>query len=128
MGQVVSFNLDNMTAVAALAMGRSIKDELATTVTRVAGVVAAAIGCTMALVWMPRRSDRHSIIADNLTHSPKGSLSTEELTAYLVLGMVASPTPTLKWMENSVEDPFLGRKCELSLNEKFMDLPHLLPV
>ena len=70
----------------------------------------------------------YSIIVDDLTHNLMGSLLREELKAYLDLGMVAFPTPILRWMENPVEDLFLGRKCVLWLKGKFMDLSHLLLV
>ena len=125
-GQCACFNLDSVAAVAAQRRGRSVTDDLATTVVRAARVVAAAIGCIISSDWVPRRSDRQSIIADDLTHNITSNLSREELKAYLDLATVSFPPPILRWMDHPVEDPALGRKCVLWLAIKFPELAHML--
>ena len=127
MGQFVWFNLDSMAAVSALRKGRSESDHLATTVISAARVVAAALGCTMSSDWIPRRSDRQSTIADDLTHNLTSSLSREELEAYLDLAIVSFPPPVSRWMNDPEEDPTLGRKCVLWLANEFPALAHRLP-
>jgi hypothetical protein len=126
MGQFVSFNLDSTAAVAALRKGKSDSDDLATTVIRATRTVAAALGCIISSVWVPRRSDRQSVIADDLTHNITGNLSSEELGAYLDLATVSFPPPVLRWMNHPVEDPVLGRKCVLWLAVKYPALAHML--
>ena len=118
-GQSACFNLDSIAAVCAQNSGRSNKDSLVTTVIRATRVVAAAIGCTMSSEWVPRRSDRQSVIADDLTHNITSTLSGEELEAYMALATVAFPPPVLSWMDNPVEDATLGRKCVLWLAAQF---------
>ena len=125
MGQSACFNLDSIAAVCAQRAGRSDRDNLATTIIRATRVLAAAIGCTMFSEWVPRRSDRQSIIADDLTHNLTSNLSREELEAYLDLSIVAFPPPILSWMNNPVEDSTLGRKCVLWLTAQLPGLPHM---
>lgn len=79
----------------------------------------------MSSEWVPRRSDRQSVIADDLTHNLTSNLSREELEAYLDLAIVAFPPPILSWMVNPVEDPALGRKCVLWLAAQLSGLPHM---
>ena len=125
MGRTARFNLDSMAAVCAQKAGRSNQDSLATTVIRAARVVAAALGCSISSEWVPRRSDRQSVIADDLTHNITSNLSNEELEAYLTLSTVAFPPPVLSWMENPVEDPTLGRRCVLWLAAQYPGLSHM---
>ena len=118
-GQSACFNLDSIAAVCAQNSGKSNKDNLVTTVIRATRVVAPAIGCTMSSEWVPRRSDRQSVIADDLTHNITSTLSGEELEAYMALATVACPPPVLSWMDNPVEDATLGKKCVLWLAAQF---------
>ena len=117
--QSVSFKIDSMAAVAALSKGRSTSDRLATTIVKAARTVAASIGCKMSSEWLPRRSNRESIIADDLTHNLTRLLSKEELDSFLSNCHVSFPPPILSWMAYPVEDQGLGRRCVLWMVEQF---------
>ena len=125
--QSVVFKIDSIAAVSALMKGRSTSDELATTIIRAARLVAASLGCRMASEWLPRRSNRGSIIADDLTHNLTRLLSSEELHSYLTNCVVSFPAPILSWMANPVEDHTLGRKCVLWMSEKYPEVADIVP-
>lgn len=125
-GQRVCYNVDSIAAVSALKKGKSLKDDLATTIIRAARIVAAALDCTIDSIWVPRRSNRQSVIADDLTHNLTSNLSSEELEAYLSLAAVSFPPPVLSWMTHPVEDQNLGRKCVLWITKGCPDLACLL--
>ena len=108
-GQRACFNLDSIAAVSAFRKGKSDKDDLATTIIRAAIIVTAALDCTIDSIWVLRRSDRQSVIADDLTHNLTSNLSSEELKAYLALATVSFPPPLLSWMAHPVENQTLGR-------------------
>ena len=106
----------------ALKKGRSLSDELTTTIVRAGRVVAAYLHCGISTEWIPRRSNRQSVIADDLTHNLTSSLNKDELDSYLELCAVAFPLPILQWMDNPVEDHTLGRKCVLWVSTHHPDL------
>ena len=128
MGQSVTFRIDCIGAVVALRKGRSVTDELATTVTRAARVVAAAIGCVIQSEWVPRRSNRQSVIADDLSHNHTSNLSKSELHSLLMMGAVSFPPPLLAWMADPRQDQTLGRKCLLWITGVNPDLVGLIPM
>ena len=121
-GLSVSFKQDSQSAVLALTRGRSPSDELTTTIVRASRVVAAYLHCGISAEWIPRRSNRQSVIADDLTHNLTSSLNKDELDSYLELSAVAFPLPILQWMDNPVEDHTLGRKCVLWVSTHYPDL------
>ena len=121
-GRSVSFNIDSTSAVSALKNGYSPSDELCTTIIRASRVVAASLHCDISSKWIPRRSNRQSIVADDLTHNLTASLNNEELDSYLTMCLVAFPLPILQWMDNPVEDHTLGRKCILWMNSYYPNL------
>ena len=126
--QSVIFKIDSIAAVAALRKGRSTSDELATTIIRAARAVAASLGCRIASEWVPRRSDRGSIVADELTHNLTACLSPEELQAYLTIAVVSFPSPILSWMAVPTEDHTLSRKCLLWMDGEYPQLKNYLRV
>ena len=124
MGLSISFRIDSLSAVSALQKGSSPSDELTTTVIKASRVVAAHLNCEMTSEWIPRRSNRQSIVADDLTHNLTSSLNMEELVSYLEIAAVSFPLPILQWMDNPVEDQTLGRKCVLWVERNH---PNLTP-
>ena len=123
-GRSVSFKQDSQSAVSALKKGRSPSDELTTTIVRASRVVAAFLFCDISAEWIPRRSNRQSIIADDLTHNLTASLDKDELDSYLGGCAVAFPLPILQWMDNPVEDHTLGRKCVMWVSTNYPNLIH----
>jgi len=104
--------------VSAPSKGRSIYDELTTAIVgasriKACRIVAAYLHCNISAEWIPRRSNRQSVVADDLTHNLTASLTKEELSAYLEGCMVEFPPPMAQWMANPIEDKTLGRKCVL---------------
>ena len=121
-GLSVSFKIDSLSAVSALKKGSSNTDELTTTIVRASRVVAASLNCDISSEWIPRRSNRQSIIADDLTHNLTSSLNKDELDSYLAMCAVSFPLPILQWMDNPVEDHTLGRKCVLWMDTHYQNL------
>jgi hypothetical protein len=121
-GLSVSFKIDSMSAVSALKKGSSPSDELTTTIVRASRVVAASLNCDISSEWIPRRSNRQSVIADDLTHNLTSSLNKDELDSYLAMCAVSFPLPILQWMDNPVEDHTLGRKCVLWLGTHYPNM------
>ena len=121
-GLSVSFMIDSLSAVSALKKGFSPSDELTTTIVKASRVVAASLNCDISSEWIPRRSNRQSTIADDLTHNLTASLNKDELDSYLAMCAVSFPLPILQWMDNPVEDHTLGRKCWLWMDNYYPNL------
>lgn len=121
-GRPATFKQYSLSAVSALNKGRSISDELTTTIVGASRVVTAYLHCDISVEWVPRRSNRQSIIADDLTHNLTASLTEDELNSYLKGGAVAFPLPIIQWMENLVDDNIHGRKCVLWASFRYQGL------
>ena len=111
LGTDMNFKVDNLAASLAVAKGRSKTDVWATTVIRAARGLAAALGATIHCEWIPRRSSRETVIADELSHCRTACLSPMELTAFLSGGHICFPDPILSWMANPGQDSSLGLAC-----------------
>ena len=84
------------------------KDLWASTLARAGRIVAAFIGTNVVVQWSPRRSDRPTEVADDLTHQRVSSLTSEELLAYIENGGLDLPPPLKMWMGNPKPDAGLG--------------------
>ena len=111
LGADMNYQVDNLAASLAVLKGRSKTDLWATTVIRAARGVAAALGATIYCEWIPRRSSRETVIADELSHCRTACLSPKELTAFLSGCHIRFPDPILSWMENPKQDLSLGLAC-----------------
>ena len=96
-GKSVIHVMDNVASVLAWRRGRSKIDSWASTLIRAAAHVCAYLDIDLHTEWQPRRSDRPTNIADDLTHDLCGALNEEELKSYLV-EREGFPEPLLAWM------------------------------
>ena len=107
-GRSVIHVMDNYAACLAWNRGRSLIDLWATTIVRAVAHVCAALGIDLHTRWQARRSDRETIIVDNLSHDRCEGLNKEELEAYLDEKQDCFPEPLLTWMRNPRVDLNLG--------------------
>ena len=110
-GEAVHFRIDNLAVVWAFRKKRS-DDKLTETLIRAADLAAGAMGNRLFVSWMPRRSSRSTVIADDLTHVDFSSCLEYDWRALTVI-YEDFPPPISKWMERAVHKRDLG----YSINE-----------
>ena len=107
-GKSVIHIMDNQAACLAWDRARSLNDSWATTILRATAHVCAALRIDLFTRWQERRSDRCTIVVDNLSHDRCEELNKEELTAYLHEKQCGFPEPLLAWMRKPRVDVNLG--------------------
>lgn len=107
-GKSLHIHIDNIAVVFSFRKRRS-KDTLAHTIIRASYLLAGALACTLSVSWIPRRSERNSIIADDLTHSDfESALKMDRFTTTKLYE--SFPPPISNWMRNPSYDRDLGHK------------------
>ena len=119
-GRHLHFRIDNIAVVYSFKKRRS-KDRLAHSVIRAAYLLAGALACTMSVSWTPRRSDIHTRIADDLTHSDFTSVI--ELDQYAATIFYPTfPPPLSDWMRLPQYDRNLGHRIIAWMSSQYEDL------
>ena len=104
----VVHTIDNIAAVLAWRRGRSLVDGWASTLVRATAHVCAFLNVDLYTEWQPRRSDRSTVIVDDLSHDLCASLNQEEMEAYCEEKLTGFPDPVLAWMKSPRIDAYLG--------------------
>ena len=117
-GKTVVHVVDNIATCLAWDRRRSTLDAWTTTLVRASGHVCAALNINLHTKWRRRRTDRHTIVVDNLSHDRCREMSPEELQAYLNESQDGFPEPLLDWMEAPRPDMNLGIKLVRWLADK----------
>ena len=107
-GKTVVHVMDNVAACLSWRRGRSKKDSWASTLVRATAHVCAYLDIDLYTEWQPRRSDRFTDVADDLSHDLCRALNKEELEAYIAEEMICFPGPLLAWMKAPRIDANLG--------------------
>ena len=104
-GKSIHVRIDNIAVMFNFKNRRS-NDKLAHTIIRASYLVAGALACKLFVSWIPRRSDRESIIADDLTHM---DFSTSvAFDQHVQTGVQQFPPPITEWMRKPSHDRDLG--------------------
>ena len=107
-GKTVVHVMDNISTCLAWDRRRSTIDTWTTTLVRACGHVCAALRIDLHTRWRRRRTDRHTIVVDNLSHDRCEGMTPEELKAYLDETQDGFPEPLLVWMKTPRPDIHLG--------------------
>ena len=107
-GNCVVHKVDNIATCLAWERERSSIDQWATTIIRATAHVCAFLNINLHLEWQRRRSDRYTIVVDNLSHDRCEGLTQDEMAQYLSEPMVGFPGPLLRWMHSPRVDYNLG--------------------
>ena len=70
--------------------------------------MCAFLNINLHLEWQRRRSDRYTVVVDNLSHDRCEGLTQDEMARYLSEPMVGFPGPLLRWMNSPRVDYNLG--------------------
>ena len=107
-GKTVVHVVDNIATCLAWDRRRSSLDGWTSTLVRACGHVCAALNIDLHTEWRRRRTDRYTVVVDDLSHDRCKEMSREELQAYLVETQDGFPEPLLTWMKAPRTDLNLG--------------------
>ena len=119
-GKSLHFHIDNYAVVSAFKKRRS-GDKLTHTVIRAAYLLAGALACKLHVSWIPRRSERLSVIADDLTHINFQTALTLDPSCTTTTHQ-AFPPPVSSWMWKPQHNRDLGHEIVAWMRATFSEL------
>ena len=118
-GRNIQVLIDNIAVVFNFKKRRS-NDKLAHTIIRASYLIAGALACKLFVTWIPRRSDRESVIADDLTHM---DFSTSiDFDQHACTRVQDFPLPIAEWMRNPSHDRDLGHQILAWMHKTYQNL------
>ena len=115
----MSIFIDNI-AVVSNFKKRRYNDKLVHTIILASYLLAGALACNIFITWIPRRLDRESTIADDLTHMDFSTSFAFEQHAFTIVQDF--PPPITDWMWNPSHVSDLGHRILAWMHKTYKNL------